>query len=259
MSEQGPGSAQERAEKARKHLWFTPDKGRFFLIPHDLTLPPGDFVIRSAQAVRATVVEASLAPFEVDITAARAHVNAGWEEVLGPVQQAWRDLLGSQAEEGSSPPLADWLGVSPGEAITDPEKARQARKALVERAASLLGRELSPEQLDRFEASLDRLGSAVVRDAERLRTSTAELADELEARRPQIEARLEATGESLIEMGQKAFARLRGLGLGGRPASSSRSSEAEPQRPDASDDARETSSEPIEDAEEPSSDEGSRR
>lgn len=217
MSDQGTGSSAQ----PKRHLWFTPQRDRFFLVPQDLTLPPGDLEVRSLAAVRASLSEESLGPYEVDIDAARAHVDAGVGEVAGQVRGLWETLKSSIGGSPSSqePVRVDWLGVTPGEAITDPEKARIARKSLVERAAQFVGADLSTEQLSRFEERLDRLGSAVVRDAERLRSGTSDLAegisvgiDKLEAKRPEIEASLEATGEALLEMGREAIARLQQVG-----------------------------------------------
>jgi hypothetical protein len=225
----------------RKHLWFTPDRTRFFLVPHDLTLPPGELAIRSLQALKSLVSDSSLRPYEVSAEEARAHVDAGWEGTLSQVRELWRDLTG--AGEAEEPPRVDWLGVTPGEMVTDPEKARLGRKSLVERAAGLVGAELSEEQVSRYEASLERLGSAVLRDAERLRTGAGGLAEELETRLPEVEARLESalgtSGEALRAVGQNVLGRLAGLSKGEPPEPEERV-HSSPHEPDGVEDAVET-------------------
>ena len=225
-------------------MWFTPDRKRFFLVPHDLTLPPGDLEVRSLSAVRTSLAPESLSAYEVGIDAARAHVDQGFEGVASSVRDLWESIssaFGGKEPEPSEPasPRLDWLGATPGEMATDPEKAKIARKTFVARAAKLVGADLDEEKLSRYESALDRLGTAVVRDAERLRSGTAEIAediaegiDDLEARRPEIEARLEAqleaTGEALVGFGRDALSRLQLLA---RPRSA-QSPASEEQKPE---------------------------
>lgn len=194
-------------------LWITPDRQRFFLIPADHTLPDGDLEIRSLRAAVAAVDPDALSAYEVGVEQAAAHVDAGWEGVVGRVRDSWRDFLGTRPGDENLPPdLGRWLGVTPGEAATDPEKQRQGRRTLIERVGTLFGADMNEDNVDRIDQRLEKLTEAVLRDAARLKAGSEKLATQLDERRPEIEATIEGTGETLVELGQQALQRLRGLG-----------------------------------------------
>lgn len=188
------------SDAERLRLWLTPDPEpdtrRFFLVPEGLEIPQGSagasLQVRSLQGTIAELDASALAAHEVDAARASAHVDAGWEDVLGRVRDTWRSLLGSDTPDGP-PDLGAWLGVTPGEAVTDPDKQRQGRRTLIERVGKLVRADMTDDTVDRMDERLEKLGDALVRDVGRLRTGT------------------ENTGETLAELGRGALTRLRTL------------------------------------------------
>jgi hypothetical protein len=221
-----------------QRLWFTPDRARFFLVP-DGPMPEGDLAVRSLQATSAAVDEAWMSSHEVGVEAARTHVDAGWEEVVGQIRDTWRSLAsalgGGEPAEGDEPPdLGRWLGVTPGEVVTDPDKRRQGKRTLIERATRLLRPAATEDDIDRFEARFDRVGAAIQRDAERLRSEGDRLARALDERRPDLEAAAESAGQQVVDLGRAALDRLRGgprTDSGGGDGDSDGDGSAEPSEP----------------------------
>lgn len=119
-------------------LWASAAGARYFLIPADITPPPGDYALRAVLDGRElSASEATLAGFEVDEAAARRWV----EQALGPLAA---QALGLPEVSPAAPPgeapreqtleglLADLLGCTP--------EALAANPALLDRgAAGLLG------------------------------------------------------------------------------------------------------------------------
>ncbi len=156
----------------RRRLWTTRDEPRrFFLVPEDVELPRGSLGVRDLQLATRDVDELAVASFEVEVEEAQAHVDAGWKRVVGGVRDAWREITGQPVAD-EPPDLAAWLGVTPGQVALDREKRREGRRGLLERVGSLVG----GIDVDRAEATLDRLGTALERDAAKLRADLARLA-----------------------------------------------------------------------------------
>lgn len=63
-------------------LWTDPARGRYFLIPDEEQLPPGEFVLRTLTGRELRVGEAAAAAFEVSEAEAREWVKAEFGELL---------------------------------------------------------------------------------------------------------------------------------------------------------------------------------
>lgn len=121
------------------HLYHTPDRKRWFLVPADVRLAEGALRVRRF-AGPALDVDEVIAIHEVDESAARVWIDARFEASFARVGEAFGKVLSQLREggrrvptavDGAGPDVRDVLGVSPGEAATDPEKARQAVANLV--------------------------------------------------------------------------------------------------------------------------------
>ncbi|MEQ1564863.1 MAG: hypothetical protein ABMA64_04440 [Myxococcota bacterium] len=199
---------------------------RYFIVPEETLVPTsGDadatlLELRTLDGAAVHLAEVDLAPFEVDAARAAAHVDAGVERMLEPLRTTFRDWFGASEEpaEGIGQNFAKWLGVTPGEVMVDRDKRRHGRRTLLEKAGRLFSSEVSDERLDQVEATLDRLGEAVVRDGERLR-------DTLDSSRPAVEAAVEDLGQNLTAAAELARAELEKLGV---PLPARRDPEEEP-------------------------------
>lgn len=160
-------------------LWVSDEPRRYFLVPPEAELPPGDLVIRTLEAASRSVDPEALAAFEVERTAAQAHVDAGWERAVGRVRDAWRELVGAPKAEGP-PDLSRIFGRrTPGEVVLGPEA--------------------------------EKLGATVRRQAERIGAATRELGQELDARAPELQRTVEDVGQDVVDLGKRALAGLRGF------------------------------------------------
>ncbi len=166
----------------RPHLWMTLREAdssgpvRFFLVPRGIRLPAGELKVRNMQLGTQLVSEEALADFEVDAEAAQAHIDAGWSSFVGRVQAAWNDLLGREGSSGP-PDLKAWLGVTPGQVLTDEEKRREGGRSLLSRAGSLFGQDLDEEQLDKVEEEVRNLRQTISREGGRLAENLEKAAD----------------------------------------------------------------------------------
>jgi hypothetical protein len=87
---------------AEATLWTTPDRDRFFLVPEDLELTAGPFLIRTPTERRASVDEAGLRVFEVSEEDAKAWAKAQLGGMLDDVRGAidrFTDTLHRKARE----------------------------------------------------------------------------------------------------------------------------------------------------------------
>jgi hypothetical protein len=83
-------------------LWTTPDRARFFLVPENLELLTGDFLIRTPTERRASVDEAGIRVFEVSEEDAKAWAKAQLGGMLDDVRGAidrFTDTLHRKARE----------------------------------------------------------------------------------------------------------------------------------------------------------------
>jgi hypothetical protein len=170
-----------RRPRSAGRLWFTPDRARFFLVPPDFELPPGDLTVRTLQATAGRFDEAALAAHEVEAGDARAHVDAGWERV-----------------PGVSDVMSALFGVTPGDLAVDPSKPREARRTLLEKASGLVGG-WDEQQLADAEERLDRVGETVRREAGRLREEADKLGKALEERTPELERAVSGAGKAIAD------------------------------------------------------------
>jgi hypothetical protein len=63
-------------------LWSNSVRSRFFLIPDDNSLPPGDFVLRTITGREQRVASAALAPFEVSEEQAKEWLKDEFGKIL---------------------------------------------------------------------------------------------------------------------------------------------------------------------------------
>jgi hypothetical protein len=116
-------------------IWLTLDRQRFFAIPPDVELPPGDLEIRSAQGERRSVDAESAEAFEIDRERANgllaAHLEEGWRRLKEGIPLT--GLLGGTAGEVSSRIQEKVEGLLGGDAPSpalDDETARRFREAV---------------------------------------------------------------------------------------------------------------------------------
>ncbi|MFI4949822.1 MAG: hypothetical protein ACHP7A_02165 [Caulobacterales bacterium] len=112
-------------------LWRTADGARWFLVPADAQLPPGDLAIRAIDGPDARVDAGSAAPYEVSEDDGRAWAKAGLGGTLDELKHAidgkLADLRGRLdevrrtpvAEDGpltpdAGPALLELIGALPG-------------------------------------------------------------------------------------------------------------------------------------------------
>ncbi|MEQ1564058.1 MAG: hypothetical protein ABMA64_00355 [Myxococcota bacterium] len=162
------------------HLYHTPDRKRWFLVPADARLAEGALRVRRF-AGPAVDVDEVIAVHEVDEAAARAWIDARFRSSFARVGDAFGKVLEQlrgggrtvpSAVDGPRPEVRDVLGVSAGEAATDAEKAKQAVANLVDWARR--------QGSDRT-AALDGLGDALRAAAARVEARRSAAAK----RRPQ--------------------------------------------------------------------------
>lgn len=67
-------------------LWTDPARSRYFVLPDEEQLPPGEFVLRTLTGRELRVEEASAAAFEVSEAEAREWVKAEFGELLDGVR-----------------------------------------------------------------------------------------------------------------------------------------------------------------------------
>lgn len=159
-------------------LWLTVADDatqRFFLVPRGLRLPPGALAVRSLSLGLQQVEPEDIAPFEVTATEAQAHVDAGWSTLVGNVRDAARRVVGESAERLPDP--ASWLGITPGQAVVDPEKRREGGRSLLSRVGKMMGRPLAEAELDRVEDQIQGARDTLVEHGGRLVRSFEQAAD----------------------------------------------------------------------------------
>ncbi|HEX7317544.1 MAG TPA: hypothetical protein VF297_26825 [Pyrinomonadaceae bacterium] len=73
-------------EQVSRNLWTDPARTRYFLLPDDPRLPPGEFVLRTVTGRELRVEEGAAAAFEVSEAEAREWVKAEFGEMLDGVR-----------------------------------------------------------------------------------------------------------------------------------------------------------------------------
>ena len=68
--------------KVSQTLWSDPERSRFFLIPSDRQLPPGDFNLRTITGRQMNVDPNALTSFEVTRDEAKTWLNSQFGQVL---------------------------------------------------------------------------------------------------------------------------------------------------------------------------------
>lgn len=122
-------------------LWSTPGRTRYFLIPDDRELPPGDLLLLTLTGKRQEVDPAAAAEFEISRKEAKTWAQAELKEVLGDVRGKIQSALDEVRQK--------WE-----------EKAAAPEKQETRRSAA--------ETLESLAAGLERAGSVA---AEKLRTA----------------------------------------------------------------------------------------
>ena len=74
-------------------LWFNPDRTRYFLIPNDRELSPGEFILCRGVSHQMSVDEIALQPYEITREAARAHLDSQAEHVLDEAKSSVLNFL----------------------------------------------------------------------------------------------------------------------------------------------------------------------
>lgn len=143
-------AAEEREDGVE--VWFTLDRGRFYLVPRGLTLPRGDTVVRGPLGLRRARVDLEgMAAWEVPrdealgIIDRRVGAVAGsLRGALGRLVEKGHALAGTTPEDGEVevPSLdpKDLLGVSAGEVVGEADGARRAVRGMLDRASEVAER-----------------------------------------------------------------------------------------------------------------------
>ena len=63
-------------------LWSNPERSRFFLIPGDRQIPPGDFPLHTITGRQMKVEPNALTPFEVTRDEAKTWLNSQFGQVV---------------------------------------------------------------------------------------------------------------------------------------------------------------------------------
>ena len=118
-----------------RHLWFTADFGRCFLIPERTVLMPGLDIIRDLRGAQRIVSLSALVPFACTRDEASAHLQAEWRASLASARRAWLDLYEFSQRSGHAMNL-DAFGrqIREGLGLAGPEAERSlaAGQAFVE-------------------------------------------------------------------------------------------------------------------------------
>ena len=99
-------------KEASHTLWSTPDRARYFLIPDDRELPPGELRLITLTGRRQEVDLAAAAEFEVSREEAKARTQAALKEVLGEVRgkiQAWEEKAAAPETQEAQKTAAETL------------------------------------------------------------------------------------------------------------------------------------------------------
>jgi hypothetical protein len=209
-------------------LYATPDRTRFFHVPDDARLPPGDFEVRSMTGRRLAVEGMAIEVYEVS----EAEATRITRELVASVAEKARNVLG--ALFASPPPavdpgdqaarekrVADALNVTPGQLHDDPKAvgaaigsmfdavvkaAREAianpdvtRERLKDAAEALRQEGADPETVAAVEAVPERLRELLTSD------ETLAKVDELTAEIKSATRRLreEAERERLLNLARR--------------------------------------------------------
>jgi hypothetical protein len=117
-------------------IYTTPTRDRFFHIPADAALPPGDLHVRTTDGNDLHTTEAALGPYEITREAALPLLR---EEMRGAMRRLWQGLTSSGAPEPEPAPpptspsdlLHELTGLSLGDLLQRPEAVvEQLRTAL---------------------------------------------------------------------------------------------------------------------------------
>jgi hypothetical protein len=108
-------------------LYTTPDRTRYFLVPDDVDLPPGDLTIRTCvgrerPGQERSVDAAAAASYEVSEDEARAWARDELEDVLGDVRErvlGFAERLKGRTAELREDNRQAWAGVSDDPEIRD--------------------------------------------------------------------------------------------------------------------------------------------
>ena len=129
-----------------ERIWFDSKRESFFSIPDTAELTEGELALRTATGLRKQVDPESVEPYRISRAEATdrlgARIDEAWGSFVGTVDRvlsagrlAARQAgvnLREQPDEGEgagrSPlpeHLSDWLGMAPGELLTNPDRVRE--------------------------------------------------------------------------------------------------------------------------------------
>ncbi|GEM_PF-5014186 len=120
---------------------------RWFVVPDEVELPSGDYVLRAFKGGHHKVLYVAVAPFEVSKEEAAARIDeqlgAAWGRLRGGFQKLVDLGVDVAADRGvevdpeqAKNPLPESIGLSLGEVVTDPEAARDKVGGFFEQLAS---------------------------------------------------------------------------------------------------------------------------
>lgn len=87
-----------------RSLWIDPEIRRYFLVPDEQDLPPGDLLIRNVFGRPRSVDAAALAPFEIPKAEADERVRGRIKGALEQGKKAVAELLEQRGQEPPPPP-----------------------------------------------------------------------------------------------------------------------------------------------------------
>lgn len=190
----------------RKTLWFGAGRSRNFLVPDGLSLPSGDYELKTSIGRRMAVEESAVAPFEVSREEAAAWSRRQLQSLLGGETRGEEAATGS--EQGTELPIFSALsGESSEDLHADPEALRRGLRQVGEKLGGVVRDALSASEEDRRQTRDDLEGiRATVAEAEASKAGQGAGEDDAgdEARRRGAEKALRSVADLAGSLGRAA-------------------------------------------------------
>ena len=125
-------------------LWINSTRTRYFLIPNNQNLPPGNFTIQTLTGITKQVDVKALTPLEITVEQAKPYFQTELEQSIQQVKNAFSAFAGFAAAakgqttsntkppQPSSNPIATLLGMSPEELRDNPQAIKAGWNNLVD-------------------------------------------------------------------------------------------------------------------------------
>lgn len=131
-------------------LWTNSNRSRYFLIPNNQNLPPGNFTIQTLTGITKQVDVTALTPLEITAEQAKPYFQAELEQSIQQVKNAFSTFAdfaaaakgqttsNTKPPQPSSNPIATLLGISPEELRDNPQAIKAGWNKLVDGFKDLL-------------------------------------------------------------------------------------------------------------------------